>query len=87
MDAAPLMAFDTEGRAHSACIHWEGFPSILWEVMRDAGYPSPPCYVGEEYLERGVVRCRVRMTHTPHPFLAHWSSLELEVVGHRLLDT
>jgi hypothetical protein len=27
------------------------------------------------------------MTHAPHPFPAHWASLELEVVGHRLLDT
>ena len=35
----------------------------------------------------GVARCRVRMTHAPHPFPAHWLSLELEVVGHRLLDT
>ena len=55
--------------------------------MRNAGYPSPPRYVGEEFHEMGVARCRVRMTHAPHPFPAHWASLELEVVGHRLVDT
>ena len=55
--------------------------------MRDAGYPSPPRYVGEEFHEMGVARCRVRMTHAPHPFPTHWASLELEVVGHRLVDT
>jgi len=87
MAAPALMVFDEDGHAHSECIHWEGFPSILWEVMRDAGYPSPPHYVGEEFQEMGVARCRVRMTHAPHPFPAHRTSLELEVVGHHLLDT
>jgi len=87
MAAPALLVFDEDGRAHSECTHWQGFPSILWEVMRDAGYPSPPRYVGEEFHEMGVARCRVRMTHTPHPFPDHWASLELEVVGHRLVDT
>ena len=35
----------------------------------------------------GVARCRVRMTHAPHLDPALWSLVELEVVGHRLLDT
>ena len=56
--------FDEDGPAHSECLHWEGFPSILWEVMRDAGYLSPLRYVGEEYHEQGVARCCVRMTHS-----------------------
>jgi len=51
--------------------------------MRDAGYPSPPRYVGEEYHELGVARCRMRLTHAPHPVPALWHSVELEVVGHR----
>jgi len=87
MAAPALLVFDEDGRAHSECTHWQGFPSILWEVMCDAGYPSPPRYVGEEFHEMGVARCRVRMTHAPHPFPAHWASLELEVVGHHLVDT
>jgi len=87
MAAPALLVFDEDGRAHSECTHWQGFPSILWEVMRDAGYPSPPRYVGEEFHEMVVARCRVRMTHAPHPFPDHWASLELEVVGHRLVDT
>ena len=87
MAAPALMVFDEDGRAHSECIHWEGFPSILWGMMRDAGYPSPPRYMGEEFHEMGVARCRVRLTHAPQPIPALWSSVELEVVGHRLLDT
>src|SRR6185312_2347645 len=87
MAAPALLVFDEDGRAHSECTHWQGFPNILWKVMRDAGYPSPPRYVGEEFHEMGVARCRVRLTHAPHPFPAHWASLELEVVGHRLVDT
>jgi hypothetical protein len=41
-----LMVVDKEGHAHSACLHWEGFPSILWGVLSTAGYPNPPLYVG-----------------------------------------
>jgi len=87
MAAPARLVFDEEGRAHSDCTHWEGFPSILWSVMRDAGYLSPPHYVSEEYHELGVARCRMRLTHAPHPVPALWHSVELEVVGHRLLDT
>jgi hypothetical protein len=46
-----------------------------------------PVLVGEEFHEMGVARCRVRMTHAPHLVPALWSSVELEVVGHRLLNT
>ena len=77
MAAPALLVFDEDGRAHSECTHWEGFPSILWEVMCDAGYPSLPHYVGDEFHEMVVARCRVHRTHAPHPFPAHWASLEL----------
>ena len=55
--------------------------------MRNDGYISPPRYVGEEFQEMGVARCRVRLTHAPHPDHAHWVSLEPEAIGHRLQDT
>ena len=35
------LVVDEHGNFASECLHWEGFPSILWDVMRDAGYPSP----------------------------------------------
>jgi len=58
MAAPALLVFDEDGRAHSECTHWQGFSSILWEVIRDAGYPSPPRYVGEEFLEKSrAVAC------------------------------
>jgi hypothetical protein len=25
--------WDTEGYAHTACLHWEGFPKILWDTL------------------------------------------------------
>ena len=87
MAAPPLMVFDENQRAHSACLHWEGFPSILWDVMCNAGYIRPLRDVGEEFQEMGVARCRVYLTHEPHPVHAHSVSLELEAVGHRLQDT
>ena len=75
------MVFDAEGRAHSECLHWDGFPSILWDMLRQAGYPCPPRYVGGEFEEMGLTCCRVRLTHAPHPIEALWPSLEAEVMG------
>jgi hypothetical protein len=56
-----LMVVDEEGHAHSACLHWEGFPS-MWGVLSTAGYLNPPLYVGQEFMETGVRWCHVRMT-------------------------
>jgi hypothetical protein len=82
-----LMVVDEEGHAHSACLHWEGFPSILWGVLSAAGYPNTPLYVGQEFMETGVRWCRVRMTIPQHPLNLAWLTIKTEVVGHRLIDS
>jgi hypothetical protein len=64
-----VMVMDENGCVHSECLHWEGFPFILWDVMSAAGYPIPPRYVGQEFVEMGVTRCQVHMTLLPP--LAH----------------
>jgi hypothetical protein len=87
MAALVLMEVDEEGHAHSACLHWEGFPSILWGVLSTAGYPNLPLYVGQEFMETDVHRCRVRMTIPQHPLNHAWLTIETEVVGHRLTDS
>jgi hypothetical protein len=35
----------------------EGFPSILWEVLSSADYPTPPLYTVQLYEEHRVPRC------------------------------
>jgi hypothetical protein len=82
-----LKVVDEEGHVHSACLHWESFLSILWGVLSAAGYPNPPLYVGQEFMEMGVHRCHVRMTIPQHPLNPVWLAIENEVVGHRLIDS
>ena len=48
---------DEHGNFISKCLHREGFPLILWEVLSTVGYAYPPQYVGREFEESGVTRC------------------------------
>jgi len=51
------MVVDAQGNFISECLHWEGFPLILWEVLSVVGYAHPPQYVGHEFEELEVTRC------------------------------
>jgi hypothetical protein len=82
-----FMVADKDGRMHSECLHWEGFPSILWDVTSTAGYPIPPRYVGREFMEMGVTRCQVHMTLLPLPAHPECLILEIKPMGHRLANT
>jgi hypothetical protein len=77
--------WDAEGYAHTTCLHWEGFPKILWDTLRIFHYRYPPQYKGREFTEVGVPQCRATVTIPQHPILG-WQSLEIEVVGYRLVD-
>jgi hypothetical protein len=65
----------------------EGFPSILWEVLNSAGYPTPPLYMVQLYEEHRVPRCRVWLTLEAHPLQQGWHSLDSETIGFRTDDT
>jgi hypothetical protein len=58
----------------------------LWDTLRIFHYRYPPQYKGREYIEVGVPRCRATVTVPQHPIL-DWQSIEIEVVGYRLVDT
>jgi hypothetical protein len=45
----------------------EDFPSILWEVLCSAGYPTPPLYTVQLYEEHQVTHCKVWQTLEAHP--------------------
>jgi hypothetical protein len=65
----------------------EGFPSILWEVLWSAGYPTPPLYMVQLYAEHWVACCRVWLTLESHPLQHGWRSLDFETVRFRADDT
>ena len=77
----------TDGTSHSTCLHFEGFPAILWDTLRWFGYQSPPLYAGREYLEHGVQRCSVHVVVPPPPVQPQWPQLEVSTYGHTLEDT
>jgi len=81
-----LLVVDAQGHVHSACLHWDGFPRRLWELLSAAGYLQPPVYDGHEFVEDGVRRCSVTMVIPQHP-LNGWEPIATQVVGHYLLDT
>jgi hypothetical protein len=63
--AAPRTRFvwtDEQGRLCSKCLHYDGFPSFLWEELQKLGYPEPPLYVGESRMVGETSHCGVTVT-------------------------
>ena len=81
-----FVVVDEEGHFHSACLHWDGMPRLLWEMLSAAGYPHPPLYEGFNYVERAVQHCTVMMTTPQHPLNPYCPAIFTQVTGHRLLD-
>jgi len=81
-----LVVIDEHGHMHSACLHCDGLPHCLWELLSAAGYPQPPLYDGHDFVESGVRRCSVTMVIPQHP-LNGWEPIVNQVICHRMLDT
>jgi hypothetical protein len=54
---SPTPANVGDTRFSSDFLSHEGFPSILWEVLSSAGYPTSPLYTVQLYEEHRVPRC------------------------------
>jgi hypothetical protein len=86
--AARLAKASSEGwRLRLSPNTYDGFPSILWEVLNSAGYPTPPLYTVQLYEEHQVPRCWVWLTLETHPLQPGWRSLDSETIGFRTDDT
>jgi hypothetical protein len=84
---SPTPASGGDTRFSSDFLSHDGFPSILWEVLNSAGYPTPPLYTVQLYEEHRVPRCRVWLTLEAHPLQPGWHSLDSETIGFRTDDT
>jgi hypothetical protein len=84
---SPTPASGGDTRFSSDFLSHDGFPSILWEVLDFAGYPTPPLYTVQLYEEHRVPRCRVWLTLEAHPLQPGWRSLDSETIGFRADDT
>jgi hypothetical protein len=84
---SPTPASGGDTRFSSDFLSHDDFPSILWEVLNSAGYPTPRLYTVQLYEEHRVPRCRVWLTLEAHPHQPGWRSLDSEMVGFRTDDT
>ena len=84
---SPTPASGGDSSFSSDFLSRDGFPSILWEVLNSAGYPTPPLYTVQLYEEHRVPRCRVWLTLEAHPLQPGWHSLDSETIGLRTDDT
>ena len=84
---SPTPASGGDNRFSSDFLSHDGFPSILWEVLNSAGYPTPPLYTVQLYEEHRVPRCRVWLTLEAHPLQPGWRSLDSETIGFWTDDT
>jgi hypothetical protein len=54
---SPTPANGGDTRFSSDFLSHDGFPSILWEVLNSAGYPTPPLYTVQLHEEHRLPRC------------------------------
>lgn len=84
--ASPTSTKGRDTPIHIDCLHQDGFPSILWGVLRIGGYPKPPEYNIHQYEEHRVPHCRVQLALEPHPLHPGWRSLDTETIMFRAND-
>lgn len=65
----------------------DGFPSLLWEVLQEVGYPLPPQYMVQLYEEHREPRCRLWLTLEHCPQKPGWRSLDSKTISFRADDT
>jgi hypothetical protein len=66
--ASPTLIEGGDTPFHTDSITQEGFPLILWEVLQEAGYHTPPQYTVQLFEEHGVPHCKVWLALESHPF-------------------
>jgi hypothetical protein len=77
---------DEQGQIYSRCLHYDGFPSLLWEELQKLSYLEPPLYVGESHIVGEMSHCRVTVTvHSPTPQMR--GNLSVTAHGNTFDDT
>jgi hypothetical protein len=87
MAQPPIYEIDADGTIRTDALHWEGFPSILWETLSEVGYTTPPLYEVILFWDQGVPYARTTATVLPHPEHPEWADLSMMFFAHRSVES
>jgi hypothetical protein len=88
MDNAGSTSVDVEAWTLVNYLEEGGFPSLLWDTLKDFGYASYPVYSTREIMTTGqLLRCEVKVKILVCPTNPTWEEWECKAQGRNLTDT
>jgi hypothetical protein len=87
MAQPPIYEIEVVGTIRTDALHWEGFPRILWEILSEVGYTTPPLYEVVSFWDQGVPYARSTATVLPHPEHPEWADLRMMFFAHRGVES
>jgi hypothetical protein len=77
-----IYEINAECTIRTDALHWEGFPRILWETLREVGYTMPPLYEVVSFWDQGVPYACTTATVLPNPEHPEWANLSMMFFAH-----
>jgi hypothetical protein len=88
MDNAGSMSTDVESWTLVNYLEEGGFPTLLWDTLKDFGYTTYPEYSTREVMTTGqLLRCEVKVKISVCPTNPAWEEWECMAHGRNLSDT
>jgi uncharacterized coiled-coil protein SlyX len=82
------MTVDAQAWTHLNCLEEDGFPALLWDTLKDFGYPTYPEYSARELMSTGqLLRWEVKVKIPLCPIRPTWEEWEVKAQGLNLADT
>jgi hypothetical protein len=87
MDNAESASVDVESWTLVNYLEEGGFPTLLWDTLKDFGYSTYPEYSTREVMTTGqLLRCEVKVKISVCPTNPAWQKWECTAQGRNLTD-
>jgi hypothetical protein len=81
------MTVDAQAWTHFNCLEEGGFPTLLWDTLKDFGYTAYPEYLARELMTSGqLLRWEVKVKILVCPTHPTWEEWEVKAQGLNLAD-
>jgi hypothetical protein len=88
MSASGSVTVDAQVWTHLNYLEVGGFPALLWDTLKDFGYPTYPEYSARELMSTGqLLRWEVKVKIPGCPTHPTWEEWEVKAQGLNLADT